>query len=351
MLCAHKVQRLKLGRRRKDAGPAPAKLKALRDMLQYVWSKLYARWLRGQLVRPRPKIQFRHGVGRNLILGIGRNYSIADLRPFVRSARKFHDCRILLVVNNDAELGKALEAEGVDCLLQDVSSSLGRPHMNFARVADYVAVLQALTGQVDRVFLADTRDVVFQGDIFQALPDVPMIFFEEAKGFALESSGWNGNAIRRTFGLPLYEQIKRYEAICSGTVLGQHGVTLMYCWKKLLFGQMVDRRHHMRSGVDQATTNVVARVDLVPQSVVMPYDGAVATLSGRNINFLSVKDGRLVTAAGVIPAAVHQYDRNGAVRDFVYLAYDGPKSGKAGDKAKDSTLQKKLRVAFGLQGP
>ncbi|MFG3591008.1 hypothetical protein [Bradyrhizobium sp. RDI18] len=106
----------------------------------------------------------------------------------------------------------------------------------------------------------------------------------------------------------------------------------------------------MRSGVDQATTNVIARVNLVPSSVVMPYDGAVATLSGHNTNFLSVKDGLLVTAQGGVPAAIHQYDRNPTVRDFVYATYDGPKSGKAGDKSKDSTLQKKLRVAFGLQG-
>lgn len=320
-------------------------------MLQYVWSKLYARWLRSQLVRPRPRIELKHGSGTNLILGIARNYSISDLRPFVRSARKFHDCRIVLVINNDLELGKALDAEGVDCVLEGVSSSLGRPHMNFARVTDYVAVLQALSGQVERIFLADTRDVVFQSDIFQALPDAPMIFFEEGKGFSLESAGWNGNAIRRTFGVPVYDQIKHHEVICSGTVLGRHGVTIMYCWEKLLLGQMVRRRHHMRSGVDQATTNVIARVNLVPSSVVMPYDGAVATLSGHNTNFLSVKDGLLVTAQGNVPAAIHQYDRNPAVRDFVYATYDGPKSGKAGDKSKDSTLQKKLRVAFGLQGP
>ncbi|MFA5954940.1 hypothetical protein [Hyphomicrobium sp.] len=320
-------------------------------MLQYIWSKLYARWLRAQLVRPRPRIDLRHGTGANLILGIARNYSIADLRPFVRSARKFHDCRILLVIDNDPELGRALDAEAIDFVCEDVSSSLGRPHMNFARVADYVAVLQALNGRVERVFLADTRDVVFQADIFQALPDVPMNFFEEGQGFSLESAGWNGNAIRRTFGDKVYEQIKHHEVICSGTVLGRHGVTLMYCWEKLLLGQMVRRRHHMRSGVDQATTNVIARVDLVPSSVVMPYDGAVATLSGHNTNFLSVKDGRLVTEKGGIPAAVHQYDRNAAVRDFVYATYDGPKSGKAGDKSKDTTLLKKLRVGFGLQGP
>ncbi|MFT3733036.1 MAG: hypothetical protein QM780_16740 [Hyphomicrobium sp.] len=320
-------------------------------MLHYVWSKLYAQWLRAQLVRPKPRVALRHGGGKNLILGIARNYSISDLRPFVRSARKFHDCRIVLVINNDPELSKELDREGIDCVVEDVVSSVGRPHMNFARVADYIAVLQALSGQVERVFLADTRDVVFQADIFQALPDVPMVFFEEGKGFSLETAGWNGNAIRRTFGIPVYEQIKHHEVICSGTVMGQHGVTLMYCWEKLLLGQMVRRRHHMRSGVDQATTNVLARVNLVPSSVVMPYDGAVATLSGRNTNFLSVKDGHMVTATGAIPAAIHQYDRNPSVRDFVYATYNGPKSGNAGDKAKDSKLQKKLRVAFGLQGP
>lgn len=321
-------------------------------MLQYIWSRLYAQWLRSQLVRPRPRIELQNGSGTNLILGIGRNYSIADLRPFVRSARKFHDCRIVLVVNNDPELGRALEAEGIDCILENVSSGLGTPHMNFARVVDYVAVLQALSGQVERVFLADTRDVVFQADIFKALPDVPMIFCEEAKGFSLESAGWNGNAIRRTFGPAVYDQIKHHEVICSGTVLGRHDVTLMYLWEKLLLGQMVERRHHMRPGVDQATTNVIARVSLVPSSIVLPYDGAIATLSGStNADFLSVKDGRLVTETGSEPAAIHQYDRNRAVRDYVYALYDGPKSGRAGDKTRDSQLRKKLRGAFGLQGP
>jgi hypothetical protein len=320
-------------------------------MLQYLWSIYYARWLRRQLVRPRPQIQLRHGTGKNLILGIGRNYSIADLRPFVRSARKFHDCRILMVVNDEAELGKALEAEGVDYYLDKGLSGLGRPHMNFARIADYVAVLQGLTGQIERVFLADTRDVVFQGDVFQALPDAPLILFEEAQDFALEFSGWNGNAIRRTFGEPLFQQIKDHGVICSGTVLGRHSEIIMYCWEKLLLGQMVGRRHHMRPGVDQATTNVVARLGLAPASTVVPYDGAVATLSGSNANFLSIKDEKLVTATGGYPAAIHQYDRNPSIRDFVYATYDGPKRGKAGDKSRDSQLQKKFRVAFGLQGP
>jgi hypothetical protein len=320
-------------------------------MLEYVWSKLYSQWLRSQLVRPRLRIEFNHGTGENLILGIARNYSISDLRPFVRSARKFHDCRILLVVDNDQELGKALAGEGVDALLLDRVSSLGQPHMNFARVGDYIAVLQALSTRVARVFLADTRDVVFQADVFQALPDVPIIFFEEGRGCPLESAGWNGNAIRRNFGASVYDKIKHHEVICSGTVLGRHDVTLMYLWEKLLLGQMVPRRHHMRSGVDQATTNVLARSNLVPSALVMPFDGEVATLSGLNSDFLSINDGQLVTSESRLPAAVHQYDRNARIRDFVYAMYEGPPSGKAGDRSKDSSFQKKLRVAFGLKGP
>lgn len=320
-------------------------------MLNYLWWKLYARWLRGELVRQRPQIELRHGTGKNLILGIGRNYSISDLRPFVRSARKFHDCRILLVINNDVELGKALEAEGVDYLMCQGSSGLGRPHMNFARVADYTAVLQALTGRVNRVFLADTRDVVFQADIFQALPDAPVIFCEEGEGFSYDVAGWNGNAIRRTFGSDVFDRIRHHEVICSGTVLARHGDAIVYLWEKLLLGQLIGRRHHMRSGVDQATTNVVARLNLAPSSVVMPYDGAIATLSGRNTKFLTVKGGVLVTAKGAVPAAVHQYDRAPEIRDFLYATYGGPARGKAGDKAKDTTFRKKMRLVFGLQGP
>ncbi|HET6388380.1 hypothetical protein [Hyphomicrobium sp.] len=320
-------------------------------MLEYVWSKLYARWLRRELVRPRPSITLRHGTGRNLILGIGRNYSAADLRPFVRSARKFHDCRILLVIGDDPDLAKALEAEGVDCISDPGSSGPGRPHMNFARVADYIAVLQGLAGQVDRVFLADTRDVVFQRDVFAALPDVPLIFVEESHGFSLSAAGWNGNAIRRTFGADVFQRISNHEVICSGTVLARHQDAIVYCWQKLLLGQMVGRQHHMRSGVDQATTNVAVRLNLVSSSVVLPYDGEVATLSGPNSNFISVMDGLLVTAQGAVPAVVHQYDRVNEVRDFVYSQYGGPQRGKAGERSKGTKFGRKMRVAFGLQGP
>ncbi|WP_045837465.1 hypothetical protein [Hyphomicrobium sp. 99] len=319
-------------------------------MLNYLWSKLYARWLRDELIRPRHPIPLRHGTGQNLILGIGRNYTLADLRPFVRSARKFHDCRILLVIGDDPALARALEAEGVDCLLLPGSSCAGRPHMNFARVADYIAVLQSLTGRVDRVFLADTRDVVFQHDVFRALPDVPLVFVEESQGFSYKVAGWNRNALRRTFGDDVFERIGHHEVICSGTVLARHHDAIMYCWQKLLLGQMVGRRHHMRSGVDQATTNVAVRLSLVPSSLVLPYDGAIATLSGPNTNFISVKDGLLVTTKGSVPAAVHQYDRAPEVRDFLYAKYGGPAQGKSGDKAKDSKFRKKMRMGFGLQG-
>ena len=149
-------------------------------MLDYIWSKLYARWLRSELVRPRPQIKLRHGTGKNLILGIGRNYSIADLRPFVRSARKFHDCRILLVVNDDVELGKALEAEGVDYLLDPGRGP--RPAAHELRACRRLCRCFAGThGPGGRECLADTRDVVFQADIFQALPDAPIIFAKRAK--------------------------------------------------------------------------------------------------------------------------------------------------------------------------
>jgi hypothetical protein len=317
-------------------------------MQQYLWSKLYARWLSRQLLRPRPAITFQHGSGTNLILGVARNYGLADLRPFIRSARKHHDCRILLVINNERELGEALSAEGVDYLVDEGISGLGQPHMNFARVADYILVLQALRGQVDRVFLADTRDVIFQRDIFQSLPNTPIAFVEEAHGFSFDIASWNGNAIRRTFGLNAYEQIKHHEVICSGTVLCNYSIAITYCWLKLLLGQMVGRRHHMRSGVDQATTNIIARLDLMPSATVVPYNGAVATLSGRNKEYLKVADGLLVSATGNVPAAVHQYDHVPEIRDTIYAMYDGPKAGRAGDKARRSTIGKKLRVLVGF---
>jgi hypothetical protein len=314
-----------------------------------LWSRLYSRWLTQQLLRARPVVSLRHGTGRNLILGIGRNYDISDLRPFVRSARKYHDCRILLVVDGRPELAAALESEHVDCLADPGWSGLGQPHMNFARIADYIAVLQALDGQVDRVFLADTRDVVFQADIFDAVPDTSAVFVEEAKNFSLEVAGWNGNAIKRAFGIEVYERIKHHGVICSGTVLCRYSDAIQYLWLKLLLGQMVRRKHHMRPGVDQATTNIIARLNLLPSSVVLPYDGAIATLSGRNSDFLKLSRAsqHLVTATGVIPAVVHQYDRVSEIREFVYATYCGPAGGRAGDKSRGTTLGKKLRVLFG----
>jgi hypothetical protein len=277
-------------------------------------------WRDTQLLAPPLQVSLRHGAGRNLVLGVALGYDLPTLLPFIRSLRRFSNCRALLIVDDEA-LAEAIEDEGVDCVSLPRSDGY-QPNLNFARTAILLRALLGLSGQTDWVFLLDTRDVVFQAEPFQEIPTADIAFFEECEGYTFASSSINRNWLLGTFGQKLLSALDESEVLCAGTVLAMYDTAVSYCKLKLVTGSLVSERRHRSSGVDQITTNVIARLGLMTNSVIIPHDRQVATLSSANRDFLMpLGDDLFVDRAGNLPAIVHQYDRAPTIQEAVLRRY------------------------------
>ena len=298
--------------------------KYVRDLGRGIRQRLlrseYAEWRDYQLSAPPLAACLRHGTGRNLVLGAAIGYEFPVLLPFIRSLRQFSDCRAMLVVDNES-VARQLDREGVDSVTA-IPDTGYRPHLNFSRNALLYRTLMALEGEVDWVFFLDTRDVVFQADPFTALPAADVIFFEEKEGYTFRTAKRNRTWLIGTFGQRWLPMLEDLEVLCGGTVLAKHEAAVSFCKLKLVMGTMVPDERHARSGVDQMTTNMIARLGLIPRFAVMPYDQQVATLSKANLEFLvPAADDLFLNRAGRLPAVIHQYDRVPEIQTTISQRY------------------------------
>ena len=280
----------------------------------------YAEWRDFQLSAPPLAAGLRHGTGRNLVLGAAMGYEFPVLLPFIRSLRQFSDCRAMLVVDNES-VARQLDQEGVDSVTA-VPDTGYRPHLNFSRNALIYRTLMALEGQVDWVFLLDTRDVVFQADPFTVLPAADIIFIEEKQGCTFGTARRNRTWLIDTLGQRWLPILEDQGVLCGGTVLATREGAVSFCKLKLIMGTMIPVDRHDKSGVDQITTNMIARLGLIPRSAIMPYDQQVATLSKANLDFLvPAADDLFLNRAGRLPAVIHQYDRVPQIQTAIRQRY------------------------------
>lgn len=280
----------------------------VRGIRQRLRRSKYAEWRDSQLSAPALDVSLRHGAGRNLILGVATGYDFSVLLPFVRSLRRFIDCRAMLVVD-DESVARQLDLEGIDSVIANPERGY-TPHINFARAGLLHRTLLALAGQIDWVFFLDTRDVVFQADPFKVLPPADIIFFRESEGSTFRTSNRNRSWLIGTFGEKWLPVLGDQELLCGGTILAQYEAAVLLCKLKLLLGAMVPDERHAAPGVDQMTTNMIARLGLIPRSIAMPHDQLVATLSQANRDFLvSAGEDLFLNRSGKLPAIIHQYDR------------------------------------------
>jgi glycosyltransferase involved in cell wall biosynthesis len=174
-----------------------------------------------------------------------------------------------------------------------------------ARFFGYLEALEALYPGVERVFLTDIRDVVFQDDPFRFRGDKVWVFEEDARA-GMRSTPLNRRWYIDTFGRRAWRRIERYPTICAGTVLGTREAVLHYL--RTLTAIMMTRPPVV--GGDQAIHNFICRQGLVPAEVVPNEAGAVLTLESMSDGELRYDaDGRVVNSAGAPYPVLHMYDR------------------------------------------
>jgi hypothetical protein len=174
-----------------------------------------------------------------------------------------------------------------------------------ARFFAYLEALETLYPGVQRVFLTDVRDVVFQADPFDFTEDKVWAFEEDLRA-GMQFSPLNRSWYVDTFGRGAWRKVERSPTICAGTILGGREAMLRYL--RTLTAVMMTRPPVV--GGDQAIHNYVCRQGLVPVDIVPNEVGPVLTLqSMADAELRYDAEGRVVNRAGDPYPVLHMYDR------------------------------------------
>ena len=256
---------------------------------------------------------------KNLVLGIAKGYSWDMLEPFVTSFEK--NCRsaelILFVDDISAFTRERLIQSGV--LLKTFPNEIKSGIPNNTRWKIFSDFLEIHGDTYEQIFITDTRDVIFQGDVFAAFENLPNYL-----GLATEADDIRGSKTNERvnydwlidcFGEGEANKLLDRKIICCGTVIGTSNEMKIFCrelWKIL--------EYKTTNIFDQAITNYLAYNNLLPIENLLEIDveGEIFTMA--LADEFSVHDENILRG-GKIPAVIHQYNRHDDLINLVDEIY------------------------------
>ena len=270
---------------------------------------------------------------KNLVMGAATGYGWDVLEPFVLSCRKFcPDAEFVLFVDNLSDFTRnqliqlGVTAEAVS------SEPSGIP--NNTRWKFFGDYLSEHGENFAQVFITDTRDVIFQGDVFARFNGLTnwLGLTTEADDIGGHRTGdkINYNWLTDCFGKAVADALADKKIICSGTVIGSSREMKIFCrelWKIL--------EHKTSDVFDQAATNYLAWHNLLPVENLIEIDvmsGEIFT--GGLVPDIKIRGEKILRGDGGIPAVVHQYDRHKETFQLVDRIYHS-KNFQADDRFTD----------------
>ena len=161
--------------------------------------------------------------------------------------------------------------------------------------------------EYEKIFVTDTRDVIFQGDLFSSYADYKnfLVYATEAELIKNDKGNINQTWIRHLFGEMEYQKLKDNFIICCGTVYGSRAEM------NILFDSMIEiLKRSTRWGDEQAAMNYLVHNKLLPIENLIASDVDTGEiLTAGLIKNEKISDTNILRGNGEIPAVVHQYNR------------------------------------------
>lgn len=260
---------------------------------------------------------------KNLIIGVAKGYGWDLLEPFVTSCKMYcPDTELVLFVDDLSDFTRDKLIRSGVTLEKFPAEVSGIPNNTRWKIfGDY---LQARGDEFAQVLITDTRDVIFQGDIF-----APFNGLTNWLGFATEADDIRGTKtgdvmnykwIHDCFGKAEADNLADKKIICSGTVIGSSREMKIFCrelWKIL--------EHKTTNIFDQAATNYLAWNGLLLVENVFEIDtngGEIFTAyMFLRCNSTKIYGDKILRGDDGIPAVVHQYDRHSKFVELVDKIY------------------------------
>lgn len=254
---------------------------------------------------------------RQLILSCGWQYSPADLDPFIKSCRRHcPDARMIMIIEPDAGEDKLNYLLENNVEISFFTAGYFMPTcIASSRFFKCLDIMLEVQGEVDRVFLADTRDVILQGNIFEEITEEGIhVFLEDNKYTCSEE--YNNWIISNCYGSTIAELFHKKPIICSGTTLGDTIPIIQYLISMTstrTFERMVEEG--MEPGWDQAAHIYLFHTYRLMHTQHENGDG-VGTLGLTDDSDIEILDDGRIQVYGKIPSVIHQWDRHPKLVDI-----------------------------------
>ena len=244
---------------------------------------------------------------KNLIMGVATNYDWDALEPFVFSCKKnCPSAELVLFVDNISDFTRSQLMQWGGVVIDIPAELKGILPVN-SRFKIYADFLEKNADKYEQVFVADTRDVVFQGDVFESFKNYSNFLGYTTERLLIGSDRiYNYPWIEGRFGKDEADKLADKKAICAGTILGTANELKIFCyemWKFICQKPTIN--------FDQGTMNYLVWNNLLPIENLIEIDtfsGAIFTNGVINDNKIS--DDKILRGDGGVPAVVHQYDRH-----------------------------------------
>jgi len=279
----------------------------------------------------------------NLVLTTVSGLTVSQMKPFVVSFQQYQkDADLVLFTNRlDTETRRylsALATELIDfsffcfrarhfeCLLwplwkrvfpllkSEVSRrTLARRIFNLAslRFLLYLEYLESLPKKPRWVFLTDSRDAIFQDDLFARMEAPGLYAFGEGKERTIAICRANAKMLRQCAGKTAVKELNHCQPSCAGTILGDYESMLAYLQTTVRLTMSV---HHMGmvSSVDQGLHNYIVHKKLSPNIQFVDNDeGPIGTMGCVSTDQIQESPEHLILQQDGRPYAfLHQQDRH-----------------------------------------
>lgn len=281
---------------------------------------------------------------KNLVLGTAIDFGIEDIKKFVKSFRRFNkvdDLYLVLQYGISKELKDFLDLYDVNILYNESMKFTGI-HINNSRFIKYLDFVTENSDKYNHILLSDTRDVIFQKNIFDKLPAEDFIYFaEEDETECIKDNVFNSYPVTVAFGEKMLEFLGPKKILCAGTTIGSLSNITVYLREMVSNLYNIHSINHttLKQSVDQAIHNFlyyekesIFKNPLVKQSGdLMATVGITSSRSpekitvamGEALDFLNDRKSSLsISVNGKIPSVIHQFDRSISMTEFYNKIYE-----------------------------
>jgi len=234
-----------------------------------------------------------------IVLTCATSYSADDVRPFIESLKATGYKDRIACICDGSEAQSYLEAQGVE-IIPDINNGFD---INSRRFFIWKEVLRGID---ETAVIADIRDIVFQGSLYD-LPQAGVNAFMEDTSMTLGSCPYNNDWLTQILGSNPYEDAP---ILCAGFTIGRLTEYCMTVWDML-------KDLPQARGLDQGIHNHIIYSGRIQALIHSNPDPVYTVGYVRPHDSLAIEDGIVKGNDGSIPIVVHQYDRHPKIKESI----------------------------------